>query len=151
MDYSHPRFYLIIGLFAIILSLITGLTLSRGFYFALLGLMIFPFIYNYYTEQYDRDERNLVLEFALSMLGFIFLPLGYFANIYDSILPNTIDFVFFIIGFCAIELSTSILYLVEPEDNRQAFIVIIVSSLILFAIIVLIKIYTIGGYLGGFT
>lgn len=148
MDYSHPRFYLVIALIGILLTVIFGMNIQRGFYFGVLGMGIFPFLYNLYKDEYDRDERNLIMEFALSILGFVFLPIGYFAGIFNSIVPTTVDFVFFIIGFSAMTIVTSLLYLFEPDTPKQTVLVIMFSSVMLFLIVVMIKLYTIAGYLG---
>jgi len=145
-DYSHPKYYFVIAIIAVVLSVISGMTLPRGFFFAVLGMGIFPMIYFYGRRvEYLRDEKLLLFELGLSFLGFIFLPIGAMLGIYGSIIPTTIDLLFFIIGFSAMTISTSLLYLIEPEDTTQLLIVLTIASILLFVIIVLIKLYTWGG------
>jgi len=147
-DYSHPKWYFVIGIVALLLSIVTGVVLPRGFNMAILGYSIFPMIYFYARDEYLRDEKNLLFEFGLSFLGFIFLPIGVMFGIYGSIIPTAIDFLYFFVGVFCMLTVTSLLYLIEPETTKQLIIVLTISTTLLFVIIILIKIYTLSGYLG---
>lgn len=150
MDYSHPRFYIVPALIAIIVTGLMGLTIARGFYFGVIGLAVFPMIYYFYRDEYDRDERHFLIEIAMSFGGFIILPIGFSLGWFDSIIPTTLDIVFFVVGFGSMVIATNLLYLVEPENPKQLALTLVISGAILSLIILLIKLYTIGGYLGGF-
>jgi len=146
VDYSHPRNYILIGLVPLAITLIFGFTLERGYYFSVLGLTLFTAIYYWMKKDYDRSERQVLVELGLSFLGFIFLPAMFFFG--QSIMPTTLDLLFFFIGYCSIMISTSLLYLLEPENPRQLWLVIGFGILVQTIIIVLVKFATAGSYLG---
>jgi len=147
-DYSHPRFYAIIGLVSILITLMLGIKMQQGFYFGMLGLAIFSPIYYWAMPQYDRTERRLAGEILLSFLGLIFLPLGYSLGFCDNIIPNTLDMLFFFVGLFSMLITTNLLYLIEPSDKQQLTATLVFAIFIQIIMMILIRIYTTGSYLG---
>jgi len=145
MDYSHPRFYLPIAVISILVTVALGFTISRGFYFGILGIAVFPFIFFWYKKSYDRDERHLLIECLMAVGGFIFLPIMWIVGVYSSVIPTSLDILFFCCGIFSMLLVSSLFYLFEPSDSKQLILTMAVATALLSLIIILIRIYTWGG------
>jgi uncharacterized membrane-anchored protein len=151
VDYSHPRYYMIIGIFSAFIALLMGIIMQRGFYIGVFGMVVFTYIYYAKKQDYDRTERGVLAELVLSLLGFVFLPLMFIAGLTSTIIPTTLDALFFLVGFSTIMLTTSLLYLLEPENYRQLSYVLIFGIFIQILIMFLIDVMTQSSFMGGLT